>query len=738
MIRRPGPAICGIAVLALVLAVPAKCEDSAASEPLLLDPIVVVASRLPQALSSVTGQVTVIDSAALQRRMAEDLDGVLRYQPGLEMETSGTRFGATGINIRGIGGNRVDIEIDGIPLRDQFSIGAYSNAGRVLVETDRVKRVEVLHGPASVMYGSNALGGVMAIHTWDPSDLLAKSGADYSLGLRGGYQGMDDSWVASAVAAGASGPHAVLAAATRREGHELDYGATTTLAEDKQDWSSTDYLVRYTWDTAGGDRLRLSASRWQRDTTTDIESLLGYGRRFRWTTSMQGDDHDDSRRFAADYVFSARGRFAGSLKAFATREETDQWTYERRAIAPQPVAIDRHFLYAHEQSGVKGLLFGDIEGAYGRHRLGLGAEWISGEVDELRDGLQTSLVDGSTSSVILGEQMPVRDFPMSRTDRFGVWLQDEIQLDDGRWEIIPGLRWDRYDLDPRPDAIWRADNPGAEVVSVSEDRVTPRLGTLFRAGEKWRLYGQYSEGFRAPPFEDANIGFEIPLFGFRAIPNPDLRSEKSQCLEFGTRYLDDGLLLSLAMFYTDYEDFIESRVLLGRDPLTGDLIFQSRNIDRAKIHGLDFRYEQDLSTWGAALEGWAIKLAAYWAEGENRGTGAPLNSIAPPQAVVGALWTAADETWDASVTGTFTAAKDASDIDSSDGERFATTGWATFDVTVGWKPVERWEFRGGVFNLTDRTYWRWLDVANLEADDPRIPLMSRPGRSYSLSARFTF
>jgi hemoglobin/transferrin/lactoferrin receptor protein len=106
--------------------------------------------------------------------------------------------------------------------------------------------------------------------------------------------------------------------------------------------------------------------------------------------------------------------------------------------------------------------------------------------------------------------------------------------------------------------------------------------------------------------------------------------------------------------------------------------------------------------------------------------------------VVGASWTAADETWDASVTGTFTAAKDASDIDSSDGERFATTGWATFDVTVGWKPVERWEFRGGVFNLTDRTYWRWLDVANLEADDPRIPLMSRPGRSYSLSARFTF
>ena len=47
-------------------------------------------------------------------------------------------------------------------------------------------------------------------------------------------------------------------------------------------------------------------------------------------------------------------------------------------------------------------------------------------------------------------------------------------------------------------------------------------------------------------------------------------------------------------------------------------------------------------------------------------------------------------------------------------------------------------FRAGLFNLTDETYWRWLDVANLAAADPMIPLLSRPGRSYSLNARITF
>jgi hemoglobin/transferrin/lactoferrin receptor protein len=304
--------------------------------------------------------------------------------------------------------------------------------------------------------------------------------------------------------------------------------------------------------------------------------------------------------------------------------------------------------------------------------------------------------------------------------------------------VTPALRWDAYDLDPRPDDIWRADNPDTTVVAVEESRFTPRLGVLLRASELWSIYGQYAEGFRAPPFEDANIGFDIPLFGFRAIPNPDLRSETSQGLEFGLRRLSGLSSVSLTLFHTDYDDFIESRVLVGRDPQSGDLLFQSRNIERARIRGADLRFAQDLSTWGAALQGWTLDLAAYWAEGENRQSGAPLNSIAPPQAVAGLGWTSADDAWDVGATLTFTAAKSADDIDASAEPRFATAGWATVDLAAGWRPLDRLELRAGLFNLTDETYWRWLDVANLAATDPMVPLLARPGRSYSLSARISF
>jgi hemoglobin/transferrin/lactoferrin receptor protein len=453
---------------------------------------------------------------------------------------------------------------------------------------------------------------------------------------------------------------------------------------------------------------------------------------------MRGDDQDESRRLSVNYEFSTGSGLQGNVLAFDTGAKTDQRTFEQRGLAPRPVAVDRRFQYSHDQSGIKGFAFQDFEWGDTNHRIGAGAEWIDTKIVEVRDGRQTSLIDGSVSNVILGQAMPVRDFPNSRSGQSGLWLEDTVNLANGRWQVTPAARWDRYDLDPKPDKLWREGNPDTHVVSLSEDRVTPRLGVLFRANQQWSLYGQYAKGFRAPPFEDANIGFDIPLFGFRAIPNPDLRSETSQGIELGVRRISSRARLSIALFRADYSDFIESRALIGRDPDSGDLIFQSRNIDRARVRGIDLRYDQDLGAWTKSLTGWTLKLAGYWAEGDDRQSGMPLNSIAPPQAILGLAWTSPDGSWDFDVNGTFTAAKSMSDIDTTDGPRFATPGWAAIDVTATWRPVDRLEIGLGVFNLADRTYWRWLDVSNLEADDPMIPLLSRPGRSVSAVVRISF
>jgi len=117
-------------------------EEEIETESLLdqieLDPLVVVASRAPRPLSQVSAQVTIINIDDIRAGMVEDLDGLLKYEPGLEVETAGTRFGTTGINIRGVSGNRVGIEIDGVPVGD---IGDSTKIMSALTDPDEVEVV---------------------------------------------------------------------------------------------------------------------------------------------------------------------------------------------------------------------------------------------------------------------------------------------------------------------------------------------------------------------------------------------------------------------------------------------------------------------------------------------------------------------------------------------------------------------------------------------------------------------
>jgi hemoglobin/transferrin/lactoferrin receptor protein len=722
------------AIFSLLIATNAVAEtadNTIDQESVELDPIVVVASKRPRPLSDVVGQVSVIDADFIERFLVENVDDLLRYEPSLNIESSGTRFGGNAINIRGIGGNRVAIEVDRIPVRDRFAIGSYSDGGRILSETDRIKRLEVLYGPASTLYGSDALGGVMAITTWDPDDLLAMGNGRSRYSLRGAYQGASDSLVGSGLAAWGNDRDGVLFAGTWRDGHELDNQAPSDTPRDEQDWNSQDYFLRYTHDTISGNRLRITLNDYQRNTETNITSLPGNGR-FRNTTSLAGDDSDENRQLSFDYQFSTN-RGSGEFRVFDVKSSTQQLTQEERAASIRPVRIERYFQYDQDLRGLELNLFRDFSLQHSEHHLGAGIELLRTDSSEIRNGFQQSLVDGSISNTVLGEELPVRDFPNSRTDELGLFVQDEISLGDGRWELVPAIRYDYYNLDPRPDDIYLEDNPATEVVAISEDNLSPRLGVLYHINAELGVYAQFANGFRAPPFEDANIGLDIPLFNIRAVPNPDLKSETSQGFEVGFRYMSNNTRLTMALFDTHFDDFIETKALIGRDPESGVILFQSRNIDRARIYGLDLRLEQDLEAWSGLLENWSLNGAAYWSKGENQENDQPLNSVSPPQLVLGVSWFSADNHWNVNLVGTFTAAQDR--IDETAGARFHTPSWITADLTVAWAVNNHLDLHAGVYNLTNETYWRWSDVSLFSPDNPMIELLSRPGRNYSVSAR---
>lgn len=161
-------------------------------------------------------------------------------------------------------------------------------------------------------------------------------------------------------------------------------------------------------------------------------------------------------------------------------------------------------------------------------------ELDAGRITEARDGYERNLDTGAVSAVILGEEFPVRDFPITQRLEAGVYIQDELRI-GRRWRLTPGLRVDLYRLRPREDRVYREDNPSARPVELNEHALAPKLALSCAVTDEISAFAQYARGFRSPPIEDVNIGLEIPLFNYRALPNPNLKAETSDGFEIGVR-----------------------------------------------------------------------------------------------------------------------------------------------------------------------------------------------------------
>lgn len=106
---------------------PAQAEP-APGEPAEFDRVVVTATRTARAIVDVPNTVDVINRERMDELLVRDLKDLFRYEPGVTVTSSYGRFGIGDIRIRGLGGNRVRILTDGVPVSDAFEIGNFSNA----------------------------------------------------------------------------------------------------------------------------------------------------------------------------------------------------------------------------------------------------------------------------------------------------------------------------------------------------------------------------------------------------------------------------------------------------------------------------------------------------------------------------------------------------------------------------------------------------------------------------------
>ena len=182
--------------------VPVTAAEPPASV-LRLDPVTVTATRGERPVDEVPGTVSVITDSEIDRRLVSDPRDLLRYEPGVSIGSDPTRSGLTNYTIRGIGGNRVLVQVDGARLPDFPATSPTFN--RDYVDLDTVKRVEIVRGPASSLYGSDAIGGVVAYITKDPADYLTEFGRDVFVSAKAGYDGADNSLATTATVAGRAG-----------------------------------------------------------------------------------------------------------------------------------------------------------------------------------------------------------------------------------------------------------------------------------------------------------------------------------------------------------------------------------------------------------------------------------------------------------------------------------------------------------------------------------------------------
>lgn len=723
-------------LLAVILAAPLTAVAS--QEDTVIETITVEAAKIPTAINDIASSITLIDHEQIDRELAQTISDLVRYEPGVNVVDQGSRFGFSGISIRGISGNRVKIEVDGVSTSDAFSIGSFSNASRDFVDLGSLKQIEIIRGPASAVFGSDALGGVVSFVTKGPNDVLGDS--DEYIDVSVGYNSVDASRVIRTTAAIRRGMLSAMLRANIRNGEESD-----TLSADPLDDESLSLVARLEWGEHGNGALGLTLEQFRADSRTDVDSLeviqdfsTSFGFPFIIdTTEVSGDDQRERTRVSLgqEWVGGKFGTDYLRWRIYQQDSETQQHTSEKRetlaAGVAQPVSRTRGFTFDQELMGIEVNAANNFEVSGMEHQIAYGLELERAETAQLRNGTETNLLTGTLSNQVGPDLFPLRDFPLSRTKRMGLYLQDRISI--GSLTMTPGVRWDRHELRPEDDDIFSAGNPGINTASLDAEQISPKIGLLWDLNELLTIYAQYSEGFRAPPVNDVNVGFTNVQFGYTTLPNPDLRSESSAGFEVGLRYSGDRASWDLAVFETQFDDFIESFQVVGFDPVAQILQFQSINVDQVEIKGAEFKGRYRVPYFSDQL---SVSLTAAYAEGLNRVSRAPINSIAPLTAVFGLDYAQSDGRWGASFMASSASRQD--DLDESDGQLFSPSGYAVYDTFGFWKPSKKTRVRVGIYNLTDRKYTAYLDVQGLPIASVNIDRFQRPGRNFSIGFDWQF
>ena len=723
-------------------------------KPYLLDKITVQATRSPRNVLDVPANVTVINKEELDEENITDIDKLVRKVPGVivNRQTSGTDPFSTfsGFTIRGVGGNRVQIAVDGSRIAERIIDGP-----RDFISLDLTKSVEIVRGPASVLWGSDALGGLVAIETLDPEDIL-KPGSRFGSELKTTFDTENDAWKKTGIAAVSLDPgvHMLVGysnitadepkrSRARADGgilgcpRNLDFGATPCDEFDETDVDSHSFLGKVVLTPVRDHRIELTADILDRVTKVDQRYDLGPVIS-NFTGLPTGAVNLDFKRkldlyrnrFAVEHVWDAKTPLLESVKTVLSyspqgytrkgRRVRDEATGDR-TVRDDSLEYSEDFIEGDLQLVSKV----DIGGI--RNRLTYGFDGDFAKTNYERLDVTTNLTTGDVTSVPAGGF----NFANAETTRADIFVQDEITMFGGAFELIPALRYSTYKIDPKPDEDYQV-VVGSEPRKIEEDALTFKIGATINLDENYSVYGQFAQGFKMPTAQQ--LFTSLPGTFFDLIPAPDLKPEKVNSYELGLRGRFEHAQFSVNVFYADYTDFIES---FFNPPGTND--FTNRNLSSVELYGVEGSVEAELLPnligYGSVSYQYGDQKASPDSEKEAFNAAAPLNGVVGLTYLFEQYNVQVDlaSIWAAAVTR------------QNDDDLFKPGSYAVFDLNTVWRPLENVELTAGVLNIFNSRYFKGplttsfaSDASDAVARTNPLELQTQPGRTFRVGGRITF
>jgi outer membrane receptor protein involved in Fe transport len=641
--------------------------------------IVVTATRTPEEVAKAPAAVDVVTAKELQERQPRTTAEALREETGITVQKTNHNGGAP--VIRGMMGNQILVMVDGIRLNNaiyRFGPNQYLNT----LDPGTISRIEVIRGPGSVYYGSDAMGGVVNVITRDP--LLADEGLRIA-GLQRGQWASTDQEALSRTEVSLSGTRAALALG----GTYKDVG-NFVAGRGFRGRDSSSQVFPSSW--------------YERD--FDVKLLTVPLARHRFILAAQSMSERDVEFYhTPDRVDPFQDRTLAYVK----------WAWDRPVFFLSQVEIrasqqDQKEKWTRKTSRSSNYIVYGSENEVKTPGGGLQAQTLPWKSIDLTFGAE-AYRDQVTSTGFRDSTVRSSGVTMCQTVR-GDYGTATMTYEGGfllghakplnRLELFSGIRYDRVQLTSQPDPL---------VVPFEFKQTSSALtgGGGLRLNLWGPLYAvsNVATAFRAPNTDDV-LRFGPVESTLYEVPNANLAPEKSATVDYGLRWDHPRLAAGLTFYNTYVRDLIAraNGTYNGDTLYSGRRVQQRQNVGRARIDGVEaegeFRVTQSIHLRGGAC----------YTYGQDLTSNVPLRRIPPSSGCFGCRYMAPEgRVWGEAVVRAAQdqwryAPGDRSDRDMQPVKgRYVTPGYTVVNLRFGAKLTNYLESTLGIENATNRNYW---------------------------------